>query len=187
MTFNRPINSVPACGWGSAGVLARSLRRLAEGTRALWSSTEKVNRFDSNASRRDAGWRRPGRSRSPSAFTLIEVLAAMLFMAIVIPVAMQGLRIASLAGEVGQRKMVASRIGNKLLNELKVTGRLQNTGQTGVVQESGITYRWSVKNEPWTEDTLVQMTVATLVVSFTAQGKPYDVRLSTLQAPQTQL
>jgi hypothetical protein len=55
------------------------------------------------------------------------------------------------------------------------------------VQESGLTYRWSVKNESWTEDPLVQMTVATVIVSFSAQGKPYDVRLSTLQAPQLQL
>jgi type II secretory pathway pseudopilin PulG len=121
------------------------------------------------------------------AFTLIEVLAALLFMAIVVPVAMQGLSVASQAGEVAQRKMIAARIGNKMLNELKVTGRLQNSGQTGVVQESGLAYRWSVKNEAWTEDPLVQMTVATVTVTFTAQGKPYDVRLSTLQAPLTQL
>jgi type II secretory pathway pseudopilin PulG len=126
-------------------------------------------------------------SKRLRAFTLIEVLAAMLFMAVVIPIAMQGLRLASLAGEVAQRKMVAARIANKVLNELKVTGRLQSSGQSGVVQESGLTYRWTVKNEAWTEDPLVQMTVATLIVSFTAQGKPYDVRLSTLQAPQTQL
>jgi type II secretory pathway pseudopilin PulG len=121
------------------------------------------------------------------AFTLVEVLAAMLFMAIVIPVAMNGLRVATLAGEVGQRKMIAARIANKLLNELKVTGRLQNSGQSGVVQDSGLNFRWSVKNEAWTEDPLVQMTVGTVIVSFTAQGKTYDVRLSTLQAPLTQI
>jgi type II secretory pathway pseudopilin PulG len=121
------------------------------------------------------------------AFTLIEVLAAMLFMAVVIPVAMEGLRTASLAGEVAQRKMIAARIANKVLNELKVTGRLQNASQSGVVEESGLNYRWTVKNEAWTEDPLVQMTVATLIVSFTAQGRAYDVRLSTLQAPLTQL
>ncbi len=81
----------------------------------------------------------PIKKRS-GAFTLIEVLAAMLFMAIVIPVAMQGLRIAALAGEVGQRKIVAARIANKLLNELRKDW-LQNTGQSGVVQESGINYQ----------------------------------------------
>jgi len=117
---------------------------------------------------------------------LAEVLAAMLFLVIVIPVAMQGLHVASMAGEVGQRKMVAARIGNKVLNELKVTGQLQNTSQRGVVQDRGLTYRWSVNNEPWTEDTLSQMTVATVTVIYMVQGKSYEVKLSTLQPPVQQ-
>jgi prepilin-type N-terminal cleavage/methylation domain-containing protein len=122
-----------------------------------------------------------------SGFTLAEVLAALLLMAIVVPVALQGLHIASTAGEVGQRKMIAARIGNKVLNELKLMAQLQNTGQTGVVQEHGISYRWTVKNEAWTEDALSQMTVATVTVSFLASGKNYDVHLSTLVAPPQQL
>jgi len=126
-------------------------------------------------------------SRRRSGFTLAEVLAALLLMAIVIPVALQGLHVASTAGEVGQRKMVAARIGNKVLSELKVMAQLQNTGQTGVVQEHGISYRWTVKNEPWTEDALSQMTVASVTVSFPVQGKNFDVRLSTLVAPPQQL
>jgi type II secretory pathway pseudopilin PulG len=125
--------------------------------------------------------------RRRSAFTLAEVLAALLLMAIVIPVALQGLRIASMAGEVGQRKMIAARIGNKVLNELKVTAQLQNTGQSGVVQEHGISYRWTVKNQAWTEDTLSQMTVATLTVSFPVQGKNFEIHLSTLVPPPQQL
>jgi prepilin-type N-terminal cleavage/methylation domain-containing protein len=122
-----------------------------------------------------------------SGFTLAEVLAALLLMAIVVPVALQGLHIASMAGEVGQRKMIAARIGNKVLNELKVTGQLQNTGQTGVVQDHGINYRWTVKNQGWTEDAASQMIQATLTVSFTAQGKKFDVNLGTLVAPPQQL
>jgi prepilin-type N-terminal cleavage/methylation domain-containing protein len=125
--------------------------------------------------------------RHRSGFTLAEVLAALLLLAIVVPVALQGLHVASTAGEVGQRKMIAARIGNKVLNELKVTGQLQNTGQTGVVQDHGITYRWTVKNQSWTEDTLSQMILATLTVNFSASGKSYDVRLSTLVAPPQQL
>jgi len=126
-------------------------------------------------------------SRRCSGFTLAEVLAALLLMAIVIPVALQGMHIASMAGEVGQRKMIAARIGNKVINELKVMAQLQNTGQTGVVQEHGISYRWTVKNEPWTEDALSQMTVATVTVSFLASGRNFDIRLSTLVAPPQQL
>jgi type II secretory pathway pseudopilin PulG len=122
--------------------------------------------------------------RALHAFTLAEVLAAMMFMAIVIPVAMQGLRVASLAGEVGQRKIVAARIGNKILNELKVTGQLQNTSQSGAVNEGGLQYKWSARSEMWTEDTASPMTLVTLIVAYTAQGTNYDVRLSTL-LPQT--
>jgi prepilin-type N-terminal cleavage/methylation domain-containing protein len=121
-----------------------------------------------------------------SGFTLAEVLAALLLMAIVIPVAMQGLRVASTAGEVGQRRMIAARIGNKVLNELKVTAQLQNTGQTGVVLDHGLSYRWSVKNQGWTADSLSQMTLATVTVDFPVQGRSYDVQLSTLVAPQQQ-
>jgi hypothetical protein len=120
--------------------------------------------------------------RARRAFTLAEVLAAMLFMALVVPVAMQGLRIASLAGEVGQRKVVAARLGNKILNELKVTGQLQNTSQRGVAKEAGMDYKWSIKSQQWTEDTTTPMTMATMTVVYTAQGKEYDVRLSTLLA-----
>jgi prepilin-type N-terminal cleavage/methylation domain-containing protein len=125
--------------------------------------------------------------RTRSGFTLAEVLAALLLLAIVIPVALQGLRVASTAGEVGQRKMVAARIGNKVLNELKVMGQLQNTGQTGVVQDHGISYRWTVKNQSWSEDALSQMILATLTVSYSASGKNYNVQLSTLVAPPPQM
>lgn len=114
------------------------------------------------------------------AFTLAEVLAAMMFMAIVIPVAIQGLRIASLAGEVAKRKVVAARIGNKVLNELKVMGQLQNSSQSGVVTEAGLQYKWSIHSQMWTEDMTSPMVQATMTVTYTAQGKNYDVSLSTL-------
>jgi hypothetical protein len=45
-------------GLGSAGVLARRLRRLAEGIMALLVVHQKVNLFRAEASRRDADWRR---------------------------------------------------------------------------------------------------------------------------------
>jgi hypothetical protein len=53
-----------ADGLGSAGVLARRLRRLAEGIIALAVAHLKVNPFEPDASRRDADWRRSRRSRS---------------------------------------------------------------------------------------------------------------------------
>ena len=41
-------------------------------------------------------------------FTLVEMLAAMAFMAIVIPVVMQAMGIANKAGQVAQRKAIAA-------------------------------------------------------------------------------
>ena len=73
--------------------------------------------------------------RCSAGFTLVEVLAALAFMAIVIPVAVEGLRIANLAGQVGQRKAAAARIAERVMNELFVTGQLRSTISRGVVQE----------------------------------------------------
>jgi general secretion pathway protein I len=111
------------------------------------------------------------------AFTLAEVLAALAFMAIVIPVAVEGLRIANRAGLVAQRKDVASRIADRVLNETLVTGQAKSGSRSGVVQEGFQEYRWSVRAEPWPEDA---MRVVTVEVIFPVQGQDYDVRLSTL-------
>jgi len=122
----------------------------------------------------------PARLRSAkrrSAFTLAEVLAALLFMAIVIPVAVQGLRVASLAGTVGHRKTVAAQIGERVMNELRITGQLKNPSQSGTVQQGGLDYRWSLRSEAWLENPLQ---LVTLQVAFPAQGREYDVTLSTL-------
>src|SRR5271166_198975 len=73
--------------------------------------------------------------RAQRAFTLAEVLAAMLVMAIVIPVAMQGMSIASRAGIAGQRKAAAMRIAERVLNEQYVTGQLSQTTGSGTVVE----------------------------------------------------
>jgi hypothetical protein len=98
-------------------------------------------------------------------------------MAIVLPVAIQGLRVASLAGEVGQRKTVAARIADSVLNEMIVTGQYQSGSLRGVITEGAIQFQWNLKSEPWTQDALQQITVQ---VVYTAQGKDYDVTLSTL-------
>jgi len=107
---------------------------------------------------------------------LAEVLAALAFMAIVIPVAVEGLRIANTVGQVGQRKEIATRLADRTLNELLVTGQWR-TSHGGAVQEGATEYRWTMRSEPWPEDTMRLLTVQ---VFFPVQGKEYDVQLSTL-------
>src|SRR5256885_17272151 len=121
--------------------------------------------------------------RAQAAFTLVEVLAALTLMAIVIPVAVDGLRLANLAGQIGQRKAVAARIAQRVVEESMVTDQLRGARQNGVVQEGAQQYQWSLRSEPWPQDA---MRLVTVQVIFAVQGRDYDVRLSTLVDNSTQ-
>ena len=121
--------------------------------------------------------RTSSRCQRRRAFTLIEVLAALLLMAIVIPVAMQGMSIASRAGLLGQRKAAAMRVAERMINELIVTGEMNQSSSSGTVVDGDASYPWTMQSEPWTEDSMTQVTVK---VTFSLQGNSYDVSASTL-------
>lgn len=112
-----------------------------------------------------------------SGFTLAELLAALLFLAIVIPAAIQALRVASLSGVVAARKGAAARIADRVLNESLVLTNWANASQRGLAREQDIEYRWSLSRSNWT---IPDLQVLTAEVSFSAQGREFSVRLSTL-------
>ena len=116
-----------------------------------------------------------------AAFTLAEVLAALLFMGIVVPVAIEGLHIASLAGTVAERKGEAARVAQRILNESLVTTNWNQAVQRGTTTEGQRQFRWTLHNDPWNED-LNQNTMRQLSVDvvFSAQSRDYSVRMSTL-------
>ena len=118
-----------------------------------------------------------GKTKSPAGFTLAEVLAAMLFLAIVIPAAVEALHVASLAGEVAARKGAAARIADRVLNESVVLTNWTGGGRSGTVTEGALPFRWTLTSGNWTSDNLQLLTAE---VSFAAQGKEYSVSLSTL-------
>jgi len=140
-------------------------------------------------------------------FTLAEVLAALLFMAIVIPMAVQALRIASLAGEVAQRKAEAARVAERILNESVATTNWNVASQVGNVTEGSRQYRWMLHNEVWNQPNTnllasgsassgqlaggqpqvnqftanqVAMNLLSVEVTYAVQDQDYSVRLSTL-------
>jgi type II secretory pathway pseudopilin PulG len=109
-------------------------------------------------------------------FTFAEVLAALVFMAIVIPVTMQGIQIANRAGAVAERKSEAVRVADALLNDLVVNGNWQTSSRSGVLGRKRV-FQWHLFNEPWTEGPLRLLTVE---VTYLVQNQEYQVRLSTL-------
>jgi len=136
--------------------------------------------------RPDAAARRPYQA----GFTLAEVLAALLFLAIVIPTAVEALHVASLAGEVAARKAAAARVADRVLNESLVTTNWNTGIQSGTVTEGILDFRWKLTSQSWSGG-LVQsgqsMQLLTAEVTYSAQGKDYSVHLSTLANSQTQL
>ncbi len=121
--------------------------------------------------------------RPKAAFTLAEVMVALLFLAIVIPVAVKAISIASLAGEVAARKGAAARIADRILNESIVLTNWNNGVQSGTVQEGVLDFHWTLTSQAWPQDA---MQLLTAEVTYQAQGKDYSVKLSTLANPQTQ-
>jgi type II secretory pathway pseudopilin PulG len=112
-----------------------------------------------------------------AAFTLAEVLAALVFLAILIPVIAECLSIASRAGEVAERKTEAMRVAERMLNESIVTTNWNQSSQSGTVNEGIRQFDWTLNNEPWNQDPIRLLTVK---VKYSAQGHDYDVQLSTL-------
>ncbi len=116
-------------------------------------------------------------SHNSAGFTLAEVLAALMFMAIVVPVAIEALHIASAAGEVAERKAEAVRVAERVLTENIVMGSWNQSSQNGTYSENGHEFRWMLRNEPWQDASMRQLTAE---VTYNAQDREHAVRLSTL-------
>ena len=123
------------------------------------------------------------RCSGQAGFTLAEVLAALLFLAIVIPTAVEALHVSSLAGEVAARKAGAARVADRVLNESLVMTNWNAGVLSGTITEGILDYRWKLTAEAWSPDqaqTGLSMQLLTAEVTYPAQGKDYTVTLSTL-------
>src|ERR1017187_7134195 len=123
------------------------------------------------------------RSLGEGGFTLVEVLAALLMMAIIVPVALQGMSIVSRAAVLGQHKAAAMRVAERVLNEqlaVITQGQPIPTTGSGTETDGDTSYPWTMQTQPWPQDTMTEMTVR---VTFTMQGNSYEMSLSTLFDP----
>jgi type II secretory pathway pseudopilin PulG len=121
--------------------------------------------------------------RHDRAFTLAECLVALLFVAIVIPAAVEALHVASGAGEITVRKSEAARVADRILNESLVMTNWSAGQQNGTTEEGADQFRWTLTSQTWPADT---MELLTAEVTFSTQGRPYSVKMSTLANLQTQ-
>lgn len=106
----------------------------------------------------------------------------MLFVTIVLPAAVYGVRMASDAGTVAHRKITATQLGEAMLSELAATDEWRNGTPSGNFPEPWENYEWSVTNEAWNE---AGMTELVMEVKFIVRQREIYVYLTTL-VPETQ-
>ena len=117
------------------------------------------------------------RNSSRLGFTLAEALAALAFLAIVVPVAVEGVRLANQAGQVAERKQEAGRVASRVLGEMVATKQWQQVVSSGTAQEGRRQYRWEMRSRTWEQGALQLLSVD---VTYEVQGRECAVRLSTL-------
>lgn len=125
----------------------------------------------------DRAERRRGRRRG---FTLIEVLACLLFIAITLPVATNAILTANRLGALAVRTRQAVQQGDAILNQLIATGEWQDGVTSGDFGEEWPDTTWELFVETWAEESVISVTQLTLEVTFYSQDQEHVVELVTL-------
>lgn len=112
-----------------------------------------------------------------AAFTLAEVLAAITIIAIVLPVAMQGITIATGLASVTRQRAVAVALAQSKLNELVITGQWGTAATSGDFAPDHPDYRWEALATDWEEANMRQLQIR---VVWTSRSSERQVVLSTL-------
>ena len=115
--------------------------------------------------------------RPRAAFTFVEVLAAMVFLGILMPVVISAMLTANRAGVVAERSTIAAQLGENKLGELQLGDAWSSAASSGDFGAEWSGYRWQLTKPTWQTG---EMTELTLVVFYKAQGSEHEARLSTL-------
>ncbi|MCX6966204.1 MAG: hypothetical protein NTZ46_00215 [Verrucomicrobia bacterium] len=119
--------------------------------------------------------------KKPSgAFTFVEILAALIFLAILIPAILEGLTLSSRAAVTAERSALAAELAQNKLGELMLNDEWASGENKGEFGEALPGMRWEVTQSSWDMDS---MTLLKLEVFFQVQGQEKSVSLSTLVDP----
>ena len=111
------------------------------------------------------------------AFTFVEVLAAMAFLALVIPVVVSALLAGNRTAVTAERSAVAQQLGENRLGELMLAGEWSSAPSRGDFGTDWPGYRWELTKADWQTGAMTELT---LDVFYQVQGQEHTVRLATL-------
>jgi prepilin-type N-terminal cleavage/methylation domain-containing protein len=119
----------------------------------------------------------PGRSGC-SGFTLVELLVTVLLVALIVPVAMQGLSLAGKVASQATQKSEAIVLAERKMAELVLNDYWRNGDMAGDFGSDHLRYRWNAEVKTWTgEAALGQLD---LWVTWESFGFERAVHLATL-------
>lgn len=113
----------------------------------------------------------------PKAFTLVEVLASFVLIAIIIPVAMKGISLSTTVAANSKQQVEAASLAKTMLAEIMASDEWKTGSSSGDFGPDWPNYRWSIEILDWTETTLNQLD---LHVFWDAQGRQQSITLTTL-------
>jgi prepilin-type N-terminal cleavage/methylation domain-containing protein len=116
-----------------------------------------------------------------SGFTLVEVLASMLLIAIVLPVVMQGITSAAGASSATRRRTEAAGLAESKLGEIVSTLQWQGGIMQGDFGPDWSDYHWQASTSAWAQDTSTSsLQEIDLRVFWKANNHEDSVTVSTL-------
>jgi len=116
-------------------------------------------------------------NRDRRAFTFVEILAAMAFMGILIPVVVSALLVSNRAAVVSERSSVAMQLAENRLNLMVIDDSWTSESSRGDFGDQWPDYRWELTKIDWQTGAMTELSFD---VIFQVQGRDHDVRLTTL-------
>lgn len=115
-------------------------------------------------------------------FTFMELLATIVLIAVIMPVAMRSIGLCTRLASQSRRQMEAASLAKAKLTELIATGGWQDGNQRGRFDDKEWDdYEWSMTVKNWTDALVRELE---LTVSWRSVGRQQGVTLSTLMYPE---
>jgi len=119
----------------------------------------------------------PPREARRRGFTLIEILATLLLVAIILPVAMSGISLALNVADESKRRTEAAALAQSKLAEIVAYNEWTTASLGGDFSPDRPQYRWAAQATAWEGTQLQQLDVQVL---WRSRGQDHHVTLSTL-------
>ena len=111
-------------------------------------------------------------------FTLVEILATFVLIAIILPVAMEGISISTRMASESRRKIEAGTLAEKKLTEVTITRDWTNGDQNGDFGSEYPEFKWRYKVSEWGKEELIRQ--IDLYVEWEAVKETHSVYVTTL-------